>query len=76
MTRLMTYGIRQMFGGARRGQPYMAGLGAAITIISYLRSRGQPSTAPIYRRRLREGETLKIRLVRGQMVIDETDVEG
>ncbi|HEX9856146.1 MAG TPA: hypothetical protein VGC47_12605 [Acidimicrobiia bacterium] len=76
MNRYLTFGLRQLFGGARRGQPYVAGLGAAIALVSWLRERSAIDGSPIYRRTLREGEAVTIRLLRGEAIMDETVVEG
>ena len=75
MSRLLGFGLRQLFGGARRGQPSVAGLGAALSIIGWLRRRRHGKDL-LYVRNLREGETVSIRLVRGRTVVDETEVEG
>ncbi len=74
MNNLVAFGIRQLFGGARRGQPGIAGLGAALAIIGWLRGRTQPKQL-LYRRRLRPGEEVRIRFVRGESG-EELSVKG
>lgn len=67
-----SFGVRQLFGGARRGQPVVTALGAAITIWGLLR-RLSRHDKPIYSRKLSDGETVRIRMVRGEAVADSTD---
>lgn len=73
--RLIAFGARELFGGARRGQPGVAGLGAALTIVSWLRSRRRGKEL-IYSRTLKDGESVNIRLVRGDTTVNETQVRG
>ncbi len=73
--RLLAFGMRELFGGARRGQSGIAGLGAALTIVSWLRSRRKGKEL-IYSRTLKDGEAVNIRLVRGGTTVDETEVGG
>ncbi len=76
MTRFMSWGVRQFFGGVRRGNSGAAGLGAAISILGWLRSRSGPKKEMLYAANLAEGETLKIRYLHGRTVVDETEIEG
>ncbi len=76
MNRLAAYGVARLFAGARQGRPGMAGLGAAIGLIGWLRSRGEAGETLVYRRILQEGETIRVRLVRDSAEIDDTTVEG
>lgn len=64
MNKLLAYGIRSLFGGARRGQPGMAGLGAALAIIGWLRNRDQGNDL-LYKRKLKPGEEVRIRFLKG-----------
>ena len=73
--KLLNLGARQLFGGARRGQPGIAGLGTALTIIGWMRMRRKGKEL-IYSRKLKDGETIKIRLLRGKTLVDETELEG
>ena len=72
MNKLVTFGIGQMFGGARRGYPGVAGLGAAIAIIGWLRSRDNHHNELLYKRKLRPGEELRVRFMRGDSADDMT----
>jgi len=74
MSKWVTFGLRQLFGGARRGQPGVAGLGAAVAIISYLRNRDKPKEL-LYKRNLKAGEEVRIRFLRGDTG-DEISVSG
>lgn len=69
---LFSFGVRQLFGGARRGQPTIAALGAAITIWGLLR-RLDTRDKPIYIRKMRDGEMIQIRLQRGKTVSEPSD---
>ena len=73
--RFFVFGVRQLFGGARRGQPGLTALGAAITIwgLSRKLARGERQ---IYSRELKEGETIRIRMWRGDSVVNDVDVPG
>lgn len=76
MNWLISYGLRRFFSGSRLGQPWMAGLGAAMTLVGWLRSRRDSDEVLVYKRVLREGETIRVRLRRGDAVVDETDIAG
>lgn len=76
MTSFLGWGIRQFFGGVRRGSAGAAGLGAAISILSWVKSRSGPDKELLYAANLSEGETLKIRFLQGRTVVDETEIEG
>ncbi|CAN5275156.1 MAG: hypothetical protein ACR2JP_03245 [Acidimicrobiia bacterium] len=76
MRTMRAFGIQQLFSGLRRGSPGLSGIGAALALIGWMRDRRGPSKERLYARNLREGETLKVRLVRGGAVVDETDVVG
>lgn len=70
-TRFVSFGVRQLFGGARRGQPLLTGLGAAISIWGLFRRFGSKEK-PVYSRTLKDGETLRIGQLRGvAAVFDE-----
>lgn len=72
MNKLITFGIRQMFGGARRGQAPLAGLGAALAVVGWLRSRNKHDNELLYRRTLRQGEEIRIKFLRGESADDIT----
>jgi hypothetical protein len=68
---LFAFGIRQMFGGARRGQATVAGFGAALAIIAWLRDHNHDNEL-LYKRKLRPGEELRVRFLRGDSADDMT----
>ena len=72
MNRILSIGLRQLFGGARSGRPAIAGLGAALSLLGWMRHRRRKERGPVYERVLEDGELLKIKLVRGKPVVDET----
>ncbi len=72
MSKLVTFGIRQMFGGARRGQAPLAGLGAALAVIGWLRGRNKHDNELIYKRKLKQGEEVRIKFLRGESADDVT----
>ena len=74
MNKLVAFGLRQLFGGARRGQPGIAGLGAAVAIVGWLRNRNHDNEL-IYKRRLKPGEEVRIRFLRGDSA-NEIEVAG
>jgi hypothetical protein len=71
VNKLVTFGIRQLFGGARRGQPGIAGLGAALAIIGWLRGRNHGDEL-LYKRTLKQGEEVRIKFLRGESADDVT----
>ena len=71
--RFISFGVRELFGGARRGQPVVAALGAAVSIWGLFRRLSDRDQKPVYTRELKEGESLRIRMFRGESVVDETD---
>ncbi len=60
---LIRYGARALFGGARRGSSPLAGLGAVLLAVGWLRKLSRPKRELIYSRNLRHGETVRIRLL-------------
>lgn len=58
--RIVSFGVASLFGGARRGQPLVAALGAAISIWG-LAKRLDRKDKPIYVRQLKDGEMVRIR---------------
>ena len=66
------FGVRQLFGGARRGQPIIAAFGAAVTIWGMFRKLDR-GDKPIYTRKLHDGETIRIRMWRGEAVVEPSD---
>lgn len=74
LQRFVTLGVRQLFGGARRGQPVVAAFGAAVSIWGLFR-RINRKDKPVYTHTLAEGETVRIRMFRGETMVDEARVE-
>jgi hypothetical protein len=66
------FGVRQLFGGARRGQPMVTALGAAITIWGVFRKLDRRNQ-PIYTRKLRDGEMIRVRMWRGETAVEPSD---
>ena len=67
-TRFVSFGVKQLFGGARRGQPLLTGLGAAISIWGLFR-RFSGREKMVYSRTLKDGESLRITQARGAAAI-------
>jgi hypothetical protein len=70
--RFFSFGVRQLFGGARRGQPTLAALGAAISIWGLFR-RFSKKEKLIYSRELRDGESLRVSQIRGAATVAEEE---
>jgi hypothetical protein len=69
--KFVSFGVKSLFGGSRRGQPILAALGAAISIWGLFR-RFSRDEKPVYSRTLADGETLRIVQRRGgQPVVEE-----
>jgi len=71
VNKLVTFGIRQLFGGVRRGQASIAGFGAALAIIGWLRGRNHDNEL-LYKRRLKAGEEVRLKFLRGGSAEDMT----
>jgi hypothetical protein len=65
MSSLIGIGVGQLFRGARRGQAMVAGFGAALTLVGFLRRRAKAQRRLLYARTLKDGESLTVRLRRG-----------
>jgi hypothetical protein len=74
LEQFFSFGIRQLFGGARRGQPMIAAFGAAITIWGVLRSL-DGRDKPVYTRKMRDGEMIQIKMIRGQTSVESAEPE-
>lgn len=73
MSKIVAFGVKQLFGGARRGQPGLAGFGAAVAIIGWLRGRGRKhDNELLYTRKLKQGEEVRIKFLRGESADDIT----
>lgn len=73
---LAEYGSRQLFSGLRTGSAGASGLGTALLVLSWLLDHRRPARELVYAGTLRPGEGLSIRLVRGDTLVDETEVVG
>ena len=56
--RFFSFGVKQLFGGARRGQPLITALGAAISIWGLFR-RFSNREKMVYSHTLSDGESLR-----------------
>jgi hypothetical protein len=65
MNRYLAIGLTQLFRGARRGQPFIAAAGAALTFVGLLRRFARPDRELIYARTLKDGQGLTVKLERG-----------
>ncbi len=70
--RFFSFGVRSLFGGARKGQPIITALGTAITIWGLFRKLGGRDKL-VYSRKLRDGETIRINMYRGEVAPDVGD---
>lgn len=70
------HGLRFLFGGARRGQTGLAGLGAVMSLVGWIRRRSGPQRELLWAKNLKDGETVRIKMVRGEIVGIDTDSEG
>lgn len=68
--RLISFGTKQLFGGARRGQPIVTAIGTALSIWGLFR-RFSGSDKPVYSRTLKDGETVRVSLHRGKPTVEE-----
>lgn len=68
--RLFPFGVKLFFGGARRGQPILTAIGTAISIWGLFR-RFSRSDKPFYTRKLKDGETVQVSLLRGVAAVQE-----
>jgi hypothetical protein len=75
LDRFIRYGLRQLFGGSRRGQPLVAAFGAALVLLSWLRKRSGRDRL-LFSETLEEGETMQLTFRRGPEVIDTAIIEG
>ena len=60
---LIKDGARAFFGGARRGNTPLVGLGAIMLAVGWVRRLYRPDRELIYSRTLRKGDALRIRLL-------------
>jgi hypothetical protein len=76
MTGTIWKGLQWLFGGARTGNSFLAGLGAAVSIVGWMRSRRGPAKQLVFARNLREGEAIKVRFMRGNEELDSAEIEA
>ena len=72
---LIRRGATIMFRGARRGAPGLAGLGAAIAAIGWVRRLYRPDRELIWAQNLKPGTGVRVRLL-GPEGTDEVEIEG
>jgi hypothetical protein len=72
LQRFVSFGVRQLFGGARRGQPLLTALGAAISIWGLFR-RFSRDNRMVYSRTLKDGETVRISQMRGAAAVSDEE---
>ena len=70
--RLISAGVKQLFGGARRGQPIITGIGAVLSIWGLFRRYGRKEKL-VYSRELKDGETLRIPQIRGTAAVSDEE---
>ena len=73
--RFISLGVRELFGGARRGQPIIAAFGAAVSIWGLFRRINRSQDKLVYSRVMRDGETIRIRAFRADAPLDGTETE-
>ena len=60
---LIKDGARTLFGGARKGNTPLVGLGAAMLALGWVRRLYRSDRELIYTRKLRKGDAIRIRLL-------------
>jgi hypothetical protein len=60
---LIRQGAKALFGGARRGNTALTGLGAALLAMGWVRRLYRSDRELLYSRTLRKGEAVRIRLL-------------
>jgi len=63
LVNLLKNGARALFGGARRGNAPLAGLGAALMAVGWVRRLYRPDRELLFSRTLRKGESIRIRML-------------
>lgn len=74
--RILDFGVRGLFGGARRGQPVLTALSAGAALVAYLVQHRRPRKERLYGHNLKEGETIQISFLKGETVVEAREVEG
>ncbi len=70
--RFVAFGVSQLFGGARRGQPLVTAFGAAVAVWG-LSKRMDRREKPVYTRKLKDGEMVRIRAFRADAPLQDED---
>jgi hypothetical protein len=70
---VISTGLRVLFGGMRRGNSALAGMGAALVAVGWLRKTARPKRELLYARTLRRGQGLRIRMLGAD---DEVEISG
>ncbi|MCB2223016.1 MAG: hypothetical protein KQH83_02480 [Actinobacteria bacterium] len=60
---LIKQGSRALFGGARKGNTALTGLGAVLLAMGWVRRRYRSDRELLYARTLRKGDAVRIRLL-------------
>jgi len=63
LVNLLKNGARALFGGARRGNAPLAGFGAALMAVGWVRRLYRPDRELLFSRTLRKGESIRIRML-------------
>lgn len=72
--RVVWVGLIELFRGARTRRPAGFGAGLALVFFGFLRSRRPEGGELIFTKRVKEGQGLTIRVVRGDDVVGTVDV--
>lgn len=75
-SRLFSIGIRQLARGGRTGNPTSAAIGFAMAAVGFLRAQRKPREELLLTETLKPGQGLTIRLLRGDEIVAETEVEA
>jgi hypothetical protein len=60
---LIKDGARILFGGARKGNRPMVGLGGVMLAMGWVRTRYRPNRELLFSRTLRKGDAIRIRML-------------
>jgi len=72
LQRFISLGVRQLFGGARRGQPLLTAFGAAVSIWGLFRHLRRDNEM-VYSRTLKDGESIRISQIRGAAAVSDEE---
>jgi hypothetical protein len=74
--RLLKLGVTDLFAGLRQGRPALTGLGTAMALFAFMRRRRPPAKELLYGVNLKDGESVRIRFLRGGAVVEPLDEES